>query len=140
MKLNRFTKILLAYYAPYFVFLVYVTLASPERANIALTRAKWGLSVYFIAGLVVVPILAFGPPRISWLMGGIPRSARHVLIRHAQLAAAALILGTVYVLVSRLVPVRTTASALINLFVVVLIFLLLFWIRFRKNSNEGDNG
>jgi hypothetical protein len=136
-KMNKLVKILLAYYSPYFLFLAYSLFASPDQMN----RLETGilsrvLSVYWIAGLVIVPLLAYGiPSRAGSITAELssPR-IREAFTRKLLLTAASLGVVLVMVLTVRLVPPKNAASLIFDVIILLTGFCLLIWMRFRRRS------
>src|SRR4029077_18946543 len=104
--MNKFVKTLLAYYSPYFLFLVYSLYASPAEAN-RLQAGPLGkiFSAYWIAGLLIVPLFAFGLPSAALIRDAVVSPRIREALR-SKLLDIAFSLGLVLVIVLtvRLVP------------------------------------
>lgn len=135
--MNKLSKILLVYYVPFVAFLLYSILASPSRmAKLPSWLFPRALSIYFIAGLVVVPLLAGGRSSVTSIKDEILSDrGRRGMKRKFQLIIATLILGGVAVFAMRLVPPRDAMSAAFNIALVLVILGILMWMRFRRKAD-----
>jgi hypothetical protein len=134
--MNKLVKTLLAYYSPYFLFLAYSLYTSPAEAN----RLQAGLlgrifSVYWIAGLLIVPLLAFGLPSAALIRAEVfsPR-IREALRSKLLVTAISLGLVLVMVLTVRLVPPQNLTSLIFDVVVFLTTLCLLIWMRFGRRS------
>ena len=135
-NMNKLMKSLVAYYFPYFAFLAYSLYANPAQVS----RVEVGLlgrifSIYWIAGLLIVPLFAFGLPSRASIRNELfsPR-IRQVLRSKLLVSAASLVLVVVMVLTVRPVPPQSTTSVIFDIVILLTGFCLLIWMRFSRRS------
>lgn len=133
-SLKKFAKIIfLVYFGFYLVLLLYSD--SLEK------RFRPGLydrviSIYFFAGIFVLPVLVYGLPSVASIKAEISSDRiRRGVKRKLQTVSVSMALVVVVGLTRYFVPPRDTLSLTINIVVFLTMLCLLIWVHFRKKSD-----
>src|SRR5215472_12266692 len=134
--MKKATKILLAYYSPFFVVLAYLSLASPTETNRILRGVRGEvLGAYGVAGLLMVPLLAFGRPSATMIKHEVwSHQVQVVLKRKLLTIVVSLVVAVVVVLTFRLIPQHDVLSLALDIAVFLIALCVLIWMRFKKRA------
>ena len=135
--MNKFPKILLVYFAPYFAFLLYCVFASPDELNRLLPRVFGGAyAIYMLVGIVVIPILLYGIPSVASIRTEILSDrVRRGAKRKVQIAIASLLVTLISGLIMVVSPPHSTLSAVFDIFLFLLLIGSFLWLRSRIKSD-----
>jgi uncharacterized membrane protein len=128
--------ILIAYWSPYFIVLLFSDFDSAAK------RFRPGVfdraySIYFIAGIFVLPFLLYGLPSIASIKNEIQADrTRNALKRKLQLIGATISVTVMFGLTVAVIPPRSAISATFDILVFLLLFGAMVWLRFRERSDE----
>jgi hypothetical protein len=133
--LKKFYKIILvAYFIPYFAFLLFSDFESAEKKFPpgVFNRA---FSIYFFVGIFVLPILIFGIPSVASIKAEIQSvRVRRGAKRKLQIVIASIAVTIIWGLVMVVVPPQNTRTAVFDIFIFLLLFGSFLWLRSKIKS------
>jgi hypothetical protein len=136
--MNWKSKVLLAYLSPCFAFILFLLL---PRSGMQDKVQRWAFgpwfAVYFLGGVVVVPILLWGLPSIASLKTALLSGrTRQVVNRKLQRLFAATLLAIWMWMISKHPP-QSAISITFDLLVFLLLIGAVAWLQFAKKVHPS---
>lgn len=138
--MNKLSKIALVYWGPFVAFVFYSVLTGPQKTD-RLWQWIFGrwFVVYFLGGLVVLPIIAYGLPRVASIKAEILSDrVREGAKRKLQRTLVSIILA-IWILTMSVAPPRNTVWATFDVIVFVILLGAIFWLRFVKKGSPSED-
>ena len=134
--LKKFSKIILvAYFIPYFAFLLFSNFESAEK-RFPPGMFNRELPIYVFVGIFVLPVLIFGIPSVASIKAEILSDrVRRGVKRKLQIAIASIVVTIIWGLIMVVVPPQSTRRAVFDIFMFLLLFGSFLWLRSKIKSD-----